>query len=80
MNAWNQQNYRQQALKENLVLKDALGRKEKENQRLLSTYEQKIRRTEDWEDYTVNTRHQEVQNENQRLRGQLYSIVSDQTA
>lgn len=76
MNAWQQSNNRQQILKENLLMKDTLGRKEKENFRLMNTYEKKIRQTEQWEDETVNSRLQEVQNENQRLRGQLDSIVS----
>lgn len=48
--------------------------------RLMSTYEKKVRQTEEWEDQTVNSRLQEVQNENHRLRGQLDSIVSSHDA
>jgi hypothetical protein len=44
--AWQEQNNRHHVLKENQLLKDTLGRKEKENLRMQSTYEKKLRQTE----------------------------------
>lgn len=69
MAAWQEQNNRHQVLKENQLLKDTLGRKEKENLRLQSTYEKKLRQTEQWEDETLNIQLEDVRNENQRLKG-----------
>ena len=75
IHAWNSQHHRGTMLKENIVLRDTLGRKEKEFSRMQQTYNEKLKQNEQWEDEVLSSRLGELEKENQRLRGQLDSIV-----
>ena len=69
MTAWNNQNTRGTMLKENVVLRDTLDRKEKEYKRMQHTFDHQLKVNERWEEDALNSRMQELQNENHRLRG-----------
>ena len=66
---------REQIFKENVALKQTLDRKEKEHQRLQKQYETKVKESEEVEKQALQERLHQLQEENNRLRGQVESIV-----